>query len=257
MLGPNISTRRCLNTKRNPSCREWFLPALVSLALLLIPSGLSSAQEPPAAEAAQTQTLKPDAQSKGMPLVFSDDFQQGSRRWETTDDTAWTLSKDGENQVFGLNRRISNYQPKHRSPHNIALIKDIELSDFVLIYKVKSTNDTGGHRDCCTFFCHQDASHFYYVHLGAVPDPHSGQIMIVNDAPRVALTENMKKVAWDDKWHTVKVIRDSRSGTIEVYFDDMHTPHMSVIDKTFSKGRIGIGSFDDMNDFDDVKLYGM
>jgi hypothetical protein len=31
---------------------------------------------------------------------------------------------------------------------------------------------------------------------------------------------------------------------------------MSVVDKTFGKGRIGIGSFDDMNDFDDIKLHG-
>ena len=29
---------------------------------------------------------------------------------------------------------------------------------------------------------------------------------------------------------------------------------MSVVDKTFGKGRIGLGSFDDMNDFDDIKL---
>ncbi len=31
---------------------------------------------------------------------------------------------------------------------------------------------------------------------------------------------------------------------------------MSIIDKSFGKGRIGIGSFDDMNDFDNIKLYG-
>jgi hypothetical protein len=54
----------------------------------------------------------------------------------------------------------------------------------------------------------------------------------------------------------VKLVRDSVKGTIEIYFDDMKTPHMTAIDKTFGKGRIGIGSFDDMNDFDDVRVYG-
>ena len=247
MPGPSKSIRQYLNTKTVTH----FLGGL-AWGFICCLAVVSTAQE-----ASPAAPLKPDQQSKGMPLVFSEDFEHGSQRWETTDDTAWTLNKDGDNQVFGLNRRTSNYQPKYRSPHNIALIKDIELTDFVLIYKVKSTNDTGGHRDCCTFFCYQDPTHFYYVHLGAVPDPHSGQIMIVNDAPRVALTENKKKVAWDDQWHTVKVIRDSRAGSIEVYFDDMQKPHMKIIDKTFGKGRIGIGSFDDMNDFDDVKLYGM
>ena len=31
---------------------------------------------------------------------------------------------------------------------------------------------------------------------------------------------------------------------------------MSVVDNTYGKGRIGIGSFDDMNDFDNIKLRG-
>ena len=158
--------------------------------------------------------------------------------------------------MFGLNRRVGNYQPPHRSPHNIALIKDLELTDFVMFFRVKSTKDTGAHRDCCALFCYQDPAHFYYVHLGAKPDPHSGQIMIVNDAPRVALTDNAKPVPWDDQWHWVKVVRDSAEGTIEVYFDDMENPLMRAVDQTFPKGRVGIGSFDDMNNFDDIRIYG-
>ncbi len=122
---------------------------------------------------------------------------------------------------------------------------------------MKSTKDTGGHRDCCVFFNWQDAEHFYYCHLGANPDPHSGQIMIVKDAPRKAMTDNKNKTPWkSDTWHNVKVVRDTAKGTIDVYFDDMVKPHMSVIDKTYGKGRIGIGSFDDMNDFDDINLRG-
>jgi hypothetical protein len=233
---------------------------------------LAFALSAPALSAKDKET---DKQSKGMPLVFSEDFEQGCSRWETTDENAWSLHKakwsdqqsetatedpaneaEKTNQVFGLNRRISEYQPKVRSPHNIALIKDIELEDFVLIFRVRSTKDTGNHRDCCAFFGHQDTEHYYYVHLGAKPDPHSGQIMIVNGEPRRAITENTKLVPWDDKWHTVKIVRESKAGVIEVYFDDMETPHMRAVDKSFGKGRIGIGSFDDMNDFDNVVLYG-
>jgi hypothetical protein len=192
----------------------------------------------------------------GYPLVFSEDFEKGYDRWETTDSASWDWNNDGKNKTFGLNKRISNYTPKVRSPHNIALIRGLELSDFVITYRVKSTKDTGNHRDCCTFFCHQDDQHFYYVHLGAKPDPASGQIMIVNGEPRQPLTKNEKLVPWTDNWHQVKVVRDSESGSIDIYFDDMDRPHLSVVDKTFSKGRIGIGSFDDMNDFDDIKVYG-
>ncbi len=197
-----------------------------------------------------------DDHSKGMPLVFSEDFETGHERWETTDEDSWTMAETNGNHSFGLNKRVSNYEPKVRSPHNIALIKDVELSDFVFIFSVRSTKDTGGHRDCCAFFCHRDPEHFYYVHLGAKPDPASGQIMIVNAEPRRPLTENKTEVPWDNEWHTVKVVRESKTGRIDVYFDDMTKPHLSVTDKTFETGRIGLGSFDDMNDFDDIKLYG-
>lgn len=199
---------------------------------------------------------EPAEQLPKLPLVFQDDFENGAGKWETTDDKAWTLQKSDGNQAFGLNKRKSDYQPEHRSPHNIAMIKGLELSDFDIRFKVKSTKDTGNHRDCCVFFCHQNASQFYYVHMGAKPDPHSGQIMIVNNAPRKAMTQNTRKTPWDDNWHEVRLTRNSKTGIIKVYFDDFTKPHMQVTDKTFKKGRIGIGSFDDMNDFDDVKVYG-
>lgn len=193
---------------------------------------------------------------EALPLVFEDDFSRGSDRWEPTDTKAWTLGKDGERAVWGLNKRTSNYRPKVRSPHNVALVKDLDLTDTEITFQVKSTLDTGGHRDCCVFFNWRDPEHFYYVHLGAKPDPASGQIMIVDGAPRRPLTKNTKPVPWDDQWHTVKLVRDVASGRIAVYFDDLETPLMETTDKTFTSGRVGIGSFDDMNDFTAVKVSG-
>ena len=201
-------------------------------------------------------TLAADDLAK-QPVIFSEDFEKGHERWETTDAESWSHRKIDGNHVFGINRRSSKYRPKVRSPHHIALIKGVEVADFVLTFRVKSTKDTGGHRDCCVFFNWQDPQNFYYVHLGARPDPHSGQIMIVKNAPRKALTKNKNNTPWkNETWHNVKLVRDSKAGTITVYFDDMTKPHMQVTDKTFGKGRVGIGSFDDMNDFDNIKLRG-
>lgn len=187
-------------------------------------------------------------------VVFKEDFQSGIARWETTDDASWEIFDHQGNKSFGNNKRTSNYQPKVRSPHNIALIRDVKVGSFQLTFKVRSTKDTGGHRDCCIFWGYQDAEHFYYAHLGAKPDPASGQIMIVNGEPRKPLTDNKKEIPWDDQWHTVRVTRDLASGKVDVYFDDLDSPQMSVNDKTFGEGRIGIGSFDDMNEFDDIEL---
>ena len=221
------------------------MPTRIALSLLAVLSLQSVAG---AQDAANTL--------HGLPLVFSEDFENGCDRWETTDDSNWELKKVDGNTVFGLNARRSDYKPKVRSPLNIALIKDLQLADVAVTFRVRSTKDTGNHRDCCVFFNHQDASNFYYVHTGARPDPHSSQIFVVKDAPRRALTENKTRIPWTDDWHNVKLVRDSQTGTIELYFDNMDKPHMATKDTTFGKGRLGIGSFDDMNDYDNIRVYG-
>ena len=194
----------------------------------------------------------------GLPLVFADDFENGRGMWEVTDETSWKHQDLDGNKVFSIIKRQSEYKPNFRSPGHIALIKNLEVSDFVLMYKVHGPFPSNpGHRDSCAFFNYQNPDQFYYVHTGLKPDPHSGQIMIVNKAARKAMTQNKNETPWKENvWHQVKIVRDSKSGSIEIYFDDMEKPYMQVNDKTFGKGRIGIGSFDDFNNFDDVKVYG-
>ena len=187
-------------------------------------------------------------------IVFQEDFEKGIANWTVLDPDTWQIRSHGKNMTFEITERKSAYQPPVRSPGHVALIRDLQLESFQIDFDVRSTKDTGGHRDCCVFFAYQDNQHFYYVHLGAKPDPHSGQIMIVKEAPRKALTDNKNVTKWDDQWHHVRLIRDAKSGSIEVFFDDMKTPHMKVVDKTFVKGQVGIGSFDDLNEFDNVKI---
>ncbi len=185
-------------------------------------------------------------------IVFEDDFESGLDHWEILDPATWKLAERDGNHTLEITERESAYAPPVRSPLHVALIKNLDLANFDITFRVRSTKDTGNHRDCCVFFAYQDDQHFYYVHLGARPDPHSGQIMVVDEAPRLALTQNKKRTPWDDEWHQVRLVRDADRGSIDVYFDDMKTPHMHANDKRFKSGRIGIGSFDDMNEFDDV-----
>ena len=190
-----------------------------------------------------------------MRVAFEDDFEKGIESWEIVDPDSWKLEDHGKGQSLSIIKRESAYKPEHRSPLHISLIKYAEFDSFELTFKVKSTKNTGNHRDCCVFFNYQDPTHYYYVHLGAKPDPRSGQIMVVNGAPRAPLTENKKNTPWSESgWHDVKLVRDYEAGTIKIYFDDMTTPHMEVKDKTFGAGRIGLGSFDDMDAFDNIEL---
>jgi len=191
-----------------------------------------------------------------LPLLVEEDFEQGADRWEPTDSQAWKVIDINGNKVYSQFQR-SKYRPPHRSPYNISLLKDVVVGDFVLTAKVQSTCREYPHRDMCLFFGYQDPAHFYYVHLGKRADPHANQIFIVNHAPRTMITRKKSPgTPWDDQWHRVKIVRQVADGTIEVYFDDMQTPVMTAVDKTFTWGRVGLGSFDDTGNWDDVKLWG-
>jgi quinoprotein glucose dehydrogenase len=194
-----------------------------------------------------------------LPTVHVDDFEKGGAAWLPTDAKKWSVDKqDDGNHVLHLHGK-SAYEPPHRSPHSLTLLKDTVVGSFELTARVRTLQTTRGHRDMCVFFGFQDPAHFYYVHLGEVPDPHSSQIFIVNDAPRTKITETPDVgVPWtDDQWHRVKVVRDVASGLIEVYFDDMTKPQKVAHDRTFAWGAIGLGSFDDLGLWDDFELRGV
>ncbi len=191
-----------------------------------------------------------------LPLVFEDNFENGADNWQPTDAKAWKVNVTDQGKVYEQ-FKMSNYKPPHRSPFNISLLKDVVVGDFVLTSRVKSTTRDYGHRDVCIIFGYQDPAHFYYAHMGKKADPYAGQIMIVNDAPRKMITKNESPgVPWTDDWHSVKIVRRVADGTIEVYFDNMEKPIMIAEDKTFASGRIGLGSFDDTAQWDQVELRG-
>jgi hypothetical protein len=201
-----------------------------------------------------TLALSPLLLAENLPLLLKEDFSKGAERWQPTDPKMWKLTEVGGNQVYEL-LGISDYKPPFRSPFSFALLKDHLVGSFELTARIQTTQKTTGHRDLCFIFNYQDPSHFYYLHLGEKPDEHSSQFFIVNEAPRTAISKSENGVPWKDgEFHTLKIVRDAESGRIDAYFDDMETPLKSAVDKTFTWGQIGIGSFDDMGYFDDLEL---
>jgi hypothetical protein len=198
-------------------------------------------------------------EKSALPQVFHDDFERDEPgKWDFTDRSAWRINRveDGKNRVFEQ-FKASKYEPPVRSPLNIALAPGVDVTEFVLDVKVRSTTRDYGHRDLCLFFGYQDPGHFYYVHLGKQADEHANSIFLVNGQPRVSIAESRTSgTNWTDDWHKVRVVRQVADGSILVYFDDMERPVMTARDRSFSHGRVGIGSFDDTGMFDDFTVHG-
>jgi hypothetical protein len=218
--------------------------AIFSLAAVALIAGRSSAAE--------------------MPVVYADDFENGMDHWEPMGGEpsfAVVELKGPAGETTKALRALgtSKYQPEYRSPPNIALLKDVTVSDLEITAKVQSTNvNAGAHRDMCIVWGYQDANHFYYVHFGAAADPHACQIFVVDNAARLAITtQEAKGTPWTEGWHTVKVVRNAADGTMEVYFDDMEKPFMAAKDERFKWGRVGLGTFDDNGNWDEFELRGV
>lgn len=203
---------------------------------------------------------KPGGESfMGLPLVYSSDFSQGADEWKPMDPSAWKVIEDEGQKVFA-SIKDSDYKPEVRSPENIAILKDLQVSDFVIEAKMKSTQPAYNHRDMCVIFGYQDPSHYYYTHIAPAPntDMHANSIFIVNGEPRKSIADKRNNgTEWaDNTYHTVVVVRDTASGSIKVYFDDMDNPIMEASDKSFDFGQVGVGAFDDIGNIASFKVWG-
>ena len=199
----------------------------------------------------------PASAADDLPVLFEETFEKGADHWQPLDEKQWQLKKTDKGQVYSQFEKKSNYKPPHRSPTNVALLKDVSVGDLVLTAKVRSTHPDYGHRDAVVVFGYQDPAHFYYVHLGKQADDHANQIFIVNNEARKKISlKSTPGTNWTDDWHSVKVVRKPADGTIEIYFDNMDKPVMTAKDKTFSWGRVGVGTFDDTSDWDDIVVRG-
>ena len=212
----------------------------------------------PGRSAEEKHALPGDDIKEKYGLVYSTDFEEGADEWEPMDEENWSVFKRDEGRVYRLGGR-STYEPPVKSPKSRSVLKDIVLSDFVYEVKVKSRDkEDGAHQDMIVFFGYRGPTKFYYIHFGMKTDEKSNQMHIVNDAPRRPISKHTSKenpgTKWDDNWHQVKIIRNG--ALIQVFFDDMAKPCMSVEDETFLSGGFGIGSFNNFGDWDDVKIWG-
>ena len=193
---------------------------------------------------------------EGLPLLYVSDFEKDASRWKPTDPGAWKVREEDGTHVYALHG-ASDYEPSVRSPKNISLLDDIEVTDFILEVKIRQTGREYGHRDGCVFFGYAGPSRFYYAHMATKADEHANSIFLVNDLPRVSIAaERTGGTDWGKTYHTIRVVRKADTGLIQVFFDNMEKPIMAAGDKTFLSGKVGLGSFDDTANFKDIRLWG-
>lgn len=232
--------------------------SIVRLVIVLLLCGIAAGGCSPAADQPAVEPSAPTSTSSAEPgahkgVLFEDDFETDPfPRWEPTTKDAWAWEDAGASTVFELVKNVP-LKESIRAPFNRNLVKNVVVGDFQLDVDLRSTTRDYPNQSLCLFFGYQDPAHMYYVHFGRRTSDTSNQVFIVNGEDRTPIsTQTTSGTAWDDGWHHARIVRRAERGTIEVYFDDMRTPAMTAVDTTFGSGRVGIGSFDDTGQFDNI-----
>jgi sugar lactone lactonase YvrE len=174
-------------------------------------------------------------------------------QWQLEDPAAWEWQGEGDATTLVL-KRPSQHKPKVRRPLNLAWFGGAEFESFTLTCEARLDVFNKGNNDLCIAFGGRGESEFYYAHLGETADSVHLQLHVVNQADRKAITTHRaKNLPWKpDYWHFIKLVRDASSGSIQVWFENDLVLESS--DTTFGKGRVGLGSFDDLGAFRKVTI---
>ncbi len=185
-------------------------------------------------------------------LSFREDFEKVDlSSWAFPFPEDWAILAEGPNHFLHMKRSREPGVP--RRPLQFALLKGTKVGSFEFQTRVRREG-----RSMIVVFNYVDTLHFYYAHLSgdrAQEQPVHNGVFIVNGEPRKRIAGlDAPPALPDGSWHHIRVSRDTPSGLIEVFVDRQETPLFNVDDRTFVCGWVGIGSFDETGDFDDVAL---
>jgi gluconolactonase len=198
-----------------------------------------------------TVTLAP--MPSGYELAVSIDGTEGSlERVEARPSSEWNLA-DGR-----LNITAIGTQGAVRSPFSYVTLPGYWVGDLVLTFRARchTAPEVMG-RDVCAIFGWSDDMHYTYVHFSNFTDAIHNAILKVDGADRAPLPPAAEPRAelTGAGWHSFRVERTMADGMIRGYVDNSDTPCLVARDPEPWAGRVGLGSFDDLASFDDIRLY--
>lgn len=222
---------------------------ILCLALLAL---TLPAAEPPAA------AVPSCCAANSRAAALEQDLFADPGRWSFGEKKAWKWEGEKKDRVLQLVAQNPE-KPKYRSPFNLAWFEGPEWKDFTLTAECRLTKFDAGNNDLCIAFGRAAEDRFYYAHLGEKADEPHHQIHIVDHADRKPITSfRTAGTPWKEgQWHHVKIVRNTATGDIGVYFDDMEKPVLTAQDKTLEWGQVGLGSFDDLGEFRNVRIRGV
>ncbi len=176
--------------------------------------------------------------------------------WSVVEGRDWSIGSENGAQVLQLVTPLDPL-PGPRRPIQFALANTADFSRVILELDVRPRR-----RSLILVFAYRDPAHFDYAHLstdtGIAQPVHNG-IFHVFGGERVRISSQNGPAAFPERnrWYHVILKDDGQSGAVEVSVDGQAIPALHAVDLSLTSGRVGLGSFDEVGDFKNVKIAGV
>lgn len=186
-------------------------------------------------------------------LVASDKIDVFDRSWVVPSAQDWKVTEDSGSPMLQLlvGREPA---PGPRRPGQFALMEMTPVSQVTMEADVRPTK-----RSLIIVYAYQDPAHFDYVHFSvdtAVKQAVHNGVFHVYGGERVRISARDGAAAFGsiNRWFHIKVQWDGSTGEVRGFVDGQAVPALHAVDLSLTKGRVGIGSFDETGDFKNVKV---
>ncbi len=144
--------------------------------------------------------------------------------------------------------------PGPRRPMQFALARTPDLAHVTVEADARPRG-----RSLLIVFAYRDESHFNYAHFSAdtgVKQPVHNGIFHVFGGERVRISSQAGPSAFGETnhWYHLVLEYDGTAGNVTGSVDGRLIPALYAVDLSLSSGRIGVGSFDEVGDFRNVRI---
>jgi hypothetical protein len=177
------------------------------------------------------------------------------KQWSVYNAADWKVADDTGIPVLELNTSREPL-PGPRRPFQFALAQTPDFSRVTVEADMRPRR-----RSLIIVFAYRDPAHFDYAHLstdtGLKQPVHNGVFHVFGgERVRISSQEGPAAFPAKDHWYHVVLNYDGAKGEVRVTVDGKAIPALHAVDLSLHSGKVGLGSFDEVGDFKNVKITG-
>ena len=176
-------------------------------------------------------------------------------QWQVYNPADWSVTTDGGTPMLSLNTGREPLSGPRR-PFQFALAQTADFTKVTVEADMRPRK-----RSLIIVFDYRDPAHFDYAHLstdtGRKQPVHNGVFHVFGgERVRISSQDGPAAFAAKDRWYHVVLHYDGSKGEVHVTVDGKEIPALHAFDLSMNSGKVGLGSFDEVGDFKNVKIHG-